>query len=127
MHQDPELEQEVGQRFSLPLLKEKTVILVESHKGTLYEITMVRPLERLVTLYSTDSRLKKSAPKLGVFVHSIPEKSGHPVSDWFVKGMKLVFRLDGGGLFTTETVASALVQGDGWSYEAITNKDTNAI
>lgn len=97
-------------------LEAGTIIIVESVAGTLYDIEVVSPSELVVKFYSTDKRFKDGPPKWARFLGSLAEE--YKIEPGIHKNRKMVFQFADTRL-ATEPVASAIVFGDGWHYEAI--------
>ena len=105
--------------FVVSRLKPNTRIVIESNVGTLYTLTVKKPTDRLVEVYSTDPVFKRFPPKLGVYSESWSAKNGGIViPDWIVKNGRMLIRFADAN-FLSEPVATALLEGDGWKYEAI--------
>lgn len=106
------------QGISIPLLKDNTTIIIEAG-ASLYEIIVVRAHERLLLIWSTNPALKSTSPTFAHYIESRRVQDGMTLSDWVVKGERMVLRREGGLEFISEPVDYAMVQGKGWKYEAI--------
>jgi hypothetical protein len=104
--------------LSIPLLKAGTKLVIEAGES-LYEITVVRPEERLLLVWSTQPVLRGRAAQFAHYIESRRVTDILALSDWILKGEKMVMRLENGHEFISEPVNSVLVEGDGWKYEAI--------
>lgn len=101
--------------FNVSRLKAGSVLLIESTLGTLYALNIIE--DRLVDVQGTDPLFR--TPKRGIFVESWSAKvGGTTFPDWIGKDLRMMLRFADAN-FLTEPVATALIEGDGWKYEAI--------
>lgn len=115
MHQkiDPE-----DQGVSIPLLREGVKLIVVADPS-IYEITIVRPFERLVFLWGQTVWFTEKRGRFAHYIESRRVSDTLALPDWIIKGEKMVLRLENGNEFISEPVNSVLIEGDGWKYEAI--------
>lgn len=108
-----------GDGFDISRLKPGTKVLVESDKGSLYSFRVINSFLKHLELISTDAAFKTSRPQMCNFAESWAEiHGGIVVPNWIVRGYYMIFRtrtID----IVSGPVKSALLEGPGWSYEAI--------
>ena len=108
--------------FDVTRLKTGTKALIESTNGTLYTISIVTPEEGLIEVYSVDPVFQPHPPKKAKFLGSQMNRACDPPGDVFpnlvVKGARMMFKFADAN-FLTEPVTTALLEGEGWHYEAI--------
>lgn len=103
--------------ITISKLKPGTHLLIESIADTIYSLCVRE--NGLLDVYSTDAMFRNDPPKRAKFIGSCHDKAAPRVPDRITKGNRMVFEFFN-AYFVSEPVLTALVEGDGWKYEAIT-------
>lgn len=92
-------------------------ILMDSATGSLYQVTIVDPDERIVAFWSSEPLFRREKPKIGRYVESRSLRNGGVVvEDWIIKACRMVIQF-ADTVFISEPVMTAHVEGKNWTYD----------